>query len=67
MIRNWFRKNKWRFSEYLWYRKWYGGNWVKWRTSLPMVDVWLIEGEHCGCAMKVVATESYRTVEDGHS
>ena len=56
-MKQWLRNNKWIFSQYKWYRKWYGGKWKYCLTFLPMGPVWMPINEHCGCFMMILAEE----------
>ena len=56
---NWLRSLKIWFSDYRWYRRWYGGKWLRYVTSLSMGPVWLLSHEHCGCGMYIIGQENY--------
>jgi len=37
----WVKKNRHSFSDYRWFRKWYGGKWVYWLTEFGVI--WMTE------------------------
>lgn len=40
---NWLRNHHYWFSNYRWYRKWYGGKWECWWTDIVYSNVWYNE------------------------
>ena len=46
-------------SQYRWYRKWKGGKWGLWVTSLPMAPVWLNQWERPGCGQFMLRQEDW--------
>jgi len=61
-FKNWLKANKWRFLDYKWYRKWYGGKWKYCLTSLSMGPVWIPNHEHCGCFMMILVMEEENAI-----
>ena len=58
----WLKKQKWRFSEYKWYRKWYGGSWTLWRPKIDCADTWFPSEYRPGCVFpKPLRVELYST------
>jgi len=55
----WLRKRKWMFSDYRWYRKWYGGSWTQWVVGFDVMLPWLPSSEKCGCALYPLKVENW--------
>ena len=46
-------------SGFRWFRKWHGGKWGYWQTSLPMAAVWLAQWERPGCGEYMIEQEDW--------
>jgi len=46
-------------SEFRWFRRWYGGRWGYWQTSLSMPAVWLNQWHRPPCGEYMIAKEHY--------
>lgn len=46
-------------SRHRWYRRWKGGKWGLWQTSLPMAAVWLNQWERPGCGEYMIEQEDW--------
>lgn len=46
-------------SDFQWFRRWDGGKWALWGTSLPMKAIWLNQWERPPCGDALLAKEEW--------
>jgi hypothetical protein len=59
LFSKWMRKHQYNFSDYKWYRKWYGGKWIRWSTEFGVL--WMTEKEKMpGCCLSKIKEEIWK-------
>jgi len=56
---SWLLNNKHNFSDYKWYRKWYGGSWVRWHT-VATSPVWFPKSYKPGAVLGRLEEETWK-------
>jgi hypothetical protein len=57
--KRWRDRYSWLFCNYRWWRKFVGGKWSHWLTSLPMPSVWVRGWERPGCGERCWEREDW--------